>query len=105
MSALNNKESNLNVPLTGRQIIRRPPKSALTPRRAGKKNPIFEASTVEDQTEIYDIINPGGNEGDILLTARSPSLLAFRNKTIKARPQTALTSARDKRRRKKEAVE
>ncbi|OHS99158.1 Dynein heavy chain family protein [Tritrichomonas foetus] len=103
MSAFNLKDTNLNIPLTGRQMIKRPPKSALTPRRVGKKNPIFDATTVEDQSDIYNIINPGGNEGDILLTARNPSLLAFRNKTQASRPKTALTSAREKRKAKKEA--
>lgn len=97
-------ENNLKIPLTGRQIIKRPPKSVLTPRHPGAKNPIFSAQTVEEQTETYDIVNPGGTEGNSLLSARSPSLLAFRNKTIQSRPQTALIGNRDKKKKKEAEI-
>lgn len=103
MSNFNPNENNLTIPLTGRQMIKRPPKSALTPRRPGK-NPIFDAQSVEEQTQVYNIVNPGGSESDTLLTARSPSLLAFRNKTIKARPQTALIGNRDKKKKKEAEI-
>lgn len=99
MSRPNPSVSELRIPLSGRQMIRHPPKSALTPRR-GKKNAIFDPSTVETQANNYDIVNPGGNAGELILTDTNPGLLAIRRKADASRPKTAIQCAREKKQKR-----
>jgi len=89
MSRKNPPPTDLRIPLTGLQMVRHPPKSELMPRR-GKKSAVFDAASVETQADSYDLVNPGGMEGDQLLSARNPGLLALRRKAETARPKTAL---------------
>jgi hypothetical protein len=85
----------LHIPLTGHQLIRHPPKSALTSRHPGR-HPVFDPGTVED--EAFDLVLPGGAEGERLLSARNPGLLALRNKAESARAKTATGSGRKRKR-------
>jgi len=83
-------DTSIKIPVSGRNIVKHPSNPTLSPRKG--KNPIFDPSSVEDDAMVFDIIKPGGHDGDIMLQNRSPSLLAIRNKTtINNRPKTAIS--------------
>lgn len=92
---LNVKETELNIPISSKQLIKRPRTALISPRYT--KNPLFDPETIETEAMAFDILNSGAGEGDVILDTKNPRLLAIRNKSrLNSRPPSSARGERNR---------